>query len=285
MVRELKRRLAELPEEVILACVNYGYAASGIVENWAASIARVGLGEHVLIVTLDDKAQAVLNSRGIPACRWNSDRFRETAEGAMAFTGDGWRGVTFSRLQLVHEVLSFGKDVLFSDVDIVFKEDPLPFLRSLGAPMAVQSDVPASGRRDDDWRMGTICFGFYFARSCEETIGIFDGSRDDIQCFERDQLLLHHRLMAEREAPTVVLPRQVFPNGSYWKEKRPVDPHVIHYNWCRGLDRKVEWMREDGNWWVDSGVREEGGPAGPPNVPRRLPARSIGPPRRNALPD
>lgn len=255
-MRSLEQRLGEYPDEVILACVNYGYVASGIVENWAISIARVGLGDQVLIVTLDDRAQAVLNSRGLPACRWNSGLIQNPSE----------EHVTFSKLQLVHEALRLEKDVLFSDADIVFKENPLPLLRSLAAPVAVQSDVPVAGSRDDDWSKGTLCSGFFLARSCEETIRIFDGNRDDVERFERDQLLLHHRLIVEREAATVILPRQLFPNGSYWREKRPVDPYAIHYNWCRGLDRKIQWMKEDGNWQIDGEAGEDAGVAGAPGT-------------------
>jgi hypothetical protein len=46
------------------------------------------------------------------------------------------------------------------------------------------------------------------------------------------------------------LPLELYPNGRYYKENKSViKPHLIHYNWIVGHDKR-DRMIENGKWYI-----------------------------------
>jgi len=244
----LEARIADMDDDILVACVNGGYATSGIVENWYRSIERCELRSKVLLVVLDTVAQDYLTKRGIPTVRWNANSMAPPAT-AVCFRAEGWRDITFSKIRLVHRLLAAGKNVLFSDVDIVVLKNPFASMLSANVDIAIQSDVPGDCHCDD-WSKASVCSGFYLVRSNQKTIHAFNCDRDDVAGIERDQQLLHYRIATQQEMSSAILPRHRFPNGSYWEMQKNADPTIIHYNWCVGVDEKISRMKRDGNWFV-----------------------------------
>ncbi|KAI3879388.1 hypothetical protein MKW92_016951 [Papaver armeniacum] len=168
-----------------------------------------------------------------------------------------------------------GYNVLLSDVDVYWFENPLPYLRSYGpAVLVAQSDefnltVPINMPR----RLNS---GFYFARSDAETIAALERvvnhasistlseqpSFYDVLCGEGGKHRLGDDRCHEPETNLTVhfLDRDLFPNGAYrelWEEPNVKSACkkrgciVIHNNWVNGRKRKLERQVLSGLWEYD----------------------------------
>lgn len=104
--------------------------------NWVATVTRSGV-QNFFVATLDDKLSVELKFRGIPCISLNSNLGTEDIEwGSDAFKD---RGV--EKIKLIITMLEAGLHPMFSDLDVVWLRDPLPFVRLLDKTnMLVSSD-------------------------------------------------------------------------------------------------------------------------------------------------
>jgi hypothetical protein len=190
----------------------------------------------------------------------------------------------------VLRVLRLGVDVVLSDLDAFFLENPLPFLRAL--PPSVDIAALSDGRFSDP--MGhSVNSGFYFVRSNARTLRAFElivrkgaddplrseqpkvnyvlcganyeyrvdkvdtsagagagGERVYVSSCDNSVLQLHTRF----------LPQDLFLNGDLWdwRTRRPRrasplkrSPIFVHSNWNYGLDVKVQSLKTSLMWRLD----------------------------------
>lgn len=195
------------------------------------------------------------------------------------FGTECFQKVTKVKSRMVLQILKLGYNVLLSDVDVYWFEDPLPYLRSFGpAVLLVQSDeYNTAGPINLPRRLNS---GFYYAHSDIITIKALEkvvkhaansnfseqpsfydtlcgegGSNrlDDNQCVEPETNLLVH-----------FLNRDIFPNGAYgglWEEKNIkkicMDKGclILHNNWISGRKKKLERQVLSGLWEYDINTR------------------------------
>lgn len=236
----------QIAAPVIVTCVNHGYAASGLLENWALSLARLGLQKHVLIAALDDAAASLAARLPGTTLRWNAADLRAPSRTALRFREKGWKPVVFSKVSLVRVLLEAGCPVLFSDADVVFLRDPRPwFPGEETADFAVQSDAPAdaAGNAPD-----TLCSGLYYAHPTRDAIRTLRFTAADLRASRGEQEFLRRQLAVRRTARCLMLPRDLFPNGALWQQLPPNDPVAVHANWVVGVAEKIALLRRTGLW-------------------------------------
>lgn len=235
---------SEIP--VIATCVNHGFAASGLVENWALSLARLGLEKHVLIVALDDHAAELTKNMPGTTLRWNAANLPAPSSDSLLFRREGWKSVVFSKVSCVSMLLGAGYPVLFSDADVVFLRDPLPWFPDEHlADFAFQSDTSSEV---DSKSPTLLCSGLYFALPTPAAIETLNYGEDDLNAHGGEQDFLRRRLASDHSARCTMLPLELFPNGAYWQERSPSDPVAVHANWVVGDANKIALLRRTGLW-------------------------------------
>jgi hypothetical protein len=238
--------IASIKTPIICTCVNGGYIASGLVENWVRSLIRCGLGAHVLIVALDDEAAEAVATLPVRCLRWNAEDLDPPSRQSLAYRTEGWKQIVFSKVMFVRLLLATDRDVLFSDSDVVFLQNPLPHLCGLPrTDFLFQSDAAASDQSLDPH---VLCSGLYFARPTARAIEALRCDRKICEPWKGDQDFFRARLADQKIATCAILDRELFPNGALWKKKPPSRPIAVHFNWTIGARTKAAEMRAAGLW-------------------------------------
>ncbi|KAJ0972437.1 hypothetical protein J5N97_020396 [Dioscorea zingiberensis] len=187
--------------------------------------------------------------------------------------------VTKVKSRIVLQILRMGYNVLLSDVDVYWFENPLPILYSFGsATLVAQSDeYNETGPINLPRRLNS---GFYFVHSDPPTIAAMEKvvkhasnsdlseqpSFYDVLCGEGGLNRISDNQCIEPSTNLRVhfLDRNIFPNGAYkglW-EKRNVRSAcvkqgcaVLHNNWISGRKRKMERQVHSGLWEYDASSR------------------------------
>ncbi len=168
--------------------------------------------------------------------------------------------LTLEKLRVVHEYLVAGKTILLCDVDIVMLKNPLPYVvKELEShDLVFQNEgyvYQISGKQ-------AINTGFFAVKSSKKTIDLFNIEDEVVQKKQdlNDQDLINLRLNRNNEFKKFkikVLPEEDFPCGRYWfQNHKGCSPYLVHYNFLKGSDRKLEKMQEfkhfyvDDNWYI-----------------------------------
>ncbi|CAL4902290.1 unnamed protein product [Urochloa decumbens] len=188
--------------------------------------------------------------------------------------------VTKVKSRIVLEILKLGYNVLLSDVDVYWFDNPVPFLYSLLGPatFGAQSDEYSdTGPINLPRRLNS---GFYFARSDNATTTVMQmivkhasnsglseqPSFYDVMCGKNGtNRISDDRCLEPNTNLTVVfLNRDLFPNGAYkdvW-EKHDVQStcmelgcFILHNNWINGRKKKLQRQMSSGLWDYDPSSR------------------------------
>ncbi len=260
-------------KDVIVGFCNDGYF--DFCQNWLISLQNLNLSDSVIVYALDDKALARLNSEfpDIKCILWaDQSLFANASEEFIELIGEGWDVIMFKKLECVHYTLIQGHNVLYSDTDVVFQKNALEYVinDTEHDDFVIQQDGP----RDLMW-----CAGFFYAKTCPETINLTRLSPMLCRGFNCDQPILNGRLSVESGLPLariygkskvqekVVangwspcnnlkwhrLPEDLFPNGNKWmkmKHRFRENSYAIHYNCITGYDNKVSSMKKFDHWYL-----------------------------------
>ena len=250
--------------DIIVLSANYGYL--DFLVNWVCTSGNV-LNLKYLVVAQDEQLYAHLrNSTDLPVLDGQQLGVSGSA-GEAWFATEGFNQISVMKLKAVIAILrqlllSFpphghaAPHVLFSDVDIVWKRDPFPYLRR-DVDLEIQNDNQ-HGRAEfnpgDD-----LCTGFYYMRASNRTIDLLERSLDPRR---NDQKNVHVTLDALFAAGSAVyvprnakapgaedsrlsfrqLPPLSFPNGAVlgspgYEQRRAAagaDLVIVHANWIQG---------------------------------------------------
>lgn len=270
--------------KIVSAC-NFGYLPLTL--NWLKSLELIGLRDSVLLYSLDKKVQEALNERGIENILWETSIFSDIPEEHNSIHSDAWMDIVFRKIELVNATLKSGEDVFFTDSDIIFKKNPINYLKRMteNLDMVIQCEGHPT-------RNPLACSGVYYAKTCESTISLTNVDREYMDYvaqrllglrrkpfrFDCDQGYLNARLglkprtwrfnkmFADEEVRLDVmskpytkfsfLPRDEFPTGNYWlenKERVKDNCYLIHYNSHRlqgPIENKINQMKLDENWFI-----------------------------------
>ena len=163
-----------------------------------------------------------------------------------------WASITSYKIYAIHNELVKGNDVIFTDGDIVFDQDPIQYLvDNIGDnDLLIQND-------NQDIPSRAMCSGFFYMKSNEKTINItdFDTICKNIDSFSNDQQYLRR---FEKQLKVAYLDLDLFPNGKYYREnignsQIRIKPYIIHFNYDVS-EQKIKRMKMFGKWYIDESI-------------------------------
>ena len=292
---ELVKARADEARTVILAMTNKGFVPFW--HNLRCSLERLNVARHAIVVGTDMDACMAAASTSVPcvvgdSVLWDvaSDSYERSSGSRLSQGATNHGTAAYARLMHVKArpalaVLQLGYDLIFTDTDVVWLQNPLRELRTPGSGTSdynvlIQSDYDESNdakcSRNEHCRRSTwcdhstgkcapeVCGGFYLIRAEAPSIALLEAlfarmawQRDHVDERIGEQPALNFVL---RRTPGVryrVLPRAQYPNGNayflraVWPPPTTL-PVLVHANWITGADAKRERLEQFGLWLLGS---------------------------------
>ena len=108
--------------DLVVTFANWSHA--DFVINWLVGIRRLGITSFV-VVALDGRSLRFFSRLGVPCALWHDPSSPEQAVYTL-----GFRAICNEKPHLVLCLLSAGYNVVWTDSDIVWLRNPLPFFRA-----------------------------------------------------------------------------------------------------------------------------------------------------------
>ena len=164
-----------------------------------------------------------------------------------------WANITSYKFAAINQELRLGNNVIFVDGDIVFEKNPLPFMISY---VSSHPDIELLIQNDNgDGSREEMCTGFFWMKANPNLINItnFETIQKNIDSFNNDQQYLrrygrkinHHYLSLEG-----------FPNGKFWRDLKPKEPFIIHFNYDVS-GHKIRRMKIYEKWFIKENTPAE----------------------------
>ncbi|XP_072179732.1 uncharacterized protein [Diadema setosum] len=238
---------------VILASTNLAFL--DFTNNWLESLKRCGITDHVTIIAEDkdvyeklrNRTDITLDVRLTSAARLSSE--------LLQFGSEDYLKLVNKRPEYIRDFLRQGIDVIFSDVDTVWLQNPLSYFTG-DYDIHFEKDLYEDATRPD-----MICAGFAYYSATNATINFIQNWIDFIEKRPNipDQQVLNRLMKKPNIRKSLNLnfldPRR-FPNGNdffneEWREKHAdIKPVVVHNNWIKGHDVKIERFRNVSMWYL-----------------------------------
>ena len=165
-----------------------------------------------------------------------------TNENIIGWKGEGWNTMAFSKLKCIHKELLINPYVFYTDSDIVFEKDCLPYL----IENLKDYDMLIQKNRKD--YINQFCTGFMFIRSNKIMINLFDWRKINLETFVDDVDYINEN---KNKLKIKGLKRKYFPSQRYYCiEYKNISPFIIHFNRHNGL-KKEKYMRNLKKWYLD----------------------------------
>eukprot|EP00850_Spirogloea_muscicola_P017041 SM000142S00555 [mRNA] locus=s142:267194:271360:- [translate_table: standard] len=267
----LLEQVADEDKVVILIGVTYAYR--DLLINFVCRLQTLQVTNY-LVVALDVDLYKFAFAQGLPVYYDKDVGDGSKTYGDCEFNSACFRSATKLKSRAVLKVLKAGFSVLWSDVDIVWFTNPLPDLMKYGpGVLATQSNEPNHTLASNGLRR--INSGFYIAISDPKTIKaleavVADASKSplseqpsfyDVLCGKAGELKVGSDGCTNKDGFKVVfLSSKEYPNGAVgeiWKSKNVLQEcqwrgcKILHNNWIKGLDAKIDRLKLNGFWRYD----------------------------------
>ncbi|XP_073131204.1 beta-arabinofuranosyltransferase RAY1 isoform X2 [Henckelia pumila] len=266
---------ADQNKTIVLGVAGYSY--KDMLMSWVCRLRHLRLS-NFLVCALDSEIYEFSILQGLPVIKFLNPPTNISFDDCH-FGTECFQKVTKVKSRMVLQILKLGYNVLLSDVDVYWFENPLPYLRSFGpSVLVVQSDeYNMAGPINLPRRLNS---GFYYANSDIATIKAMEKvvnhaansnfseqpSFYDTLCGEGGSNRLNDNQCMEPETNLLVhfLNRDLFPNGAYgglWEEKdikkicMDKGCLILHNNWIGGRKKKLERQVLSGLWEYDINTR------------------------------
>jgi len=193
---------------------------------------------------------------------WNFAFSQETLSssiGATTYGSRGYKTMMSHRPAIIKRELELGKSVIFSDVDVIWKKDPLPYLDAeLTSETEEKGEEVVHVLAQDD-ENGGLCPGFMIYISCPPTISFVEQWRAELDGKNSRNQVVFNKLLEKNQSNFVAkaLPLKLFVNGGlYSKEHKMTNEErelavVVHNNYIAGYDEKLDRFKKWGLWALD----------------------------------
>ena len=244
---------------LFMTVLNHGYLL--YIMNMLKSLKPWGLDKKILLVCLDEKAYTFLHNRGYCAI-WadlNTDmtKFREFDSGKEYLT------ICFFKFFIILKMLELGHDVLFTDGDIVYINNPIEHLISF-VKNYKDYDIYIQNDTQSNHASNNLCTGYFFARTNNITkkrfaitthiqqTNFYSGTGDQHYL----NMYMKHNLLFK------TFPLETHPNGGFLYNnptvKNNTDCILAHFNWIVG-HIKISKMKEHSLWLLTDDEKNETG--------------------------
>ena len=261
-----KQACPKYTKDVIVMVANYGVL--DFIVNWMCSYDTSNI--KFVVVSLDkklhDHIQKYTKITSIDGSRFNASAGSKTSN---FMTGE-FNTISHMTVKCIHGILSEGYNVFFTDVDVAWLRDPIPYF---------QRDVDFEFQSENyNLEVGKINTGFYYARSNARSIAFMEDVvqytamhpeqhnqqriSDKITTMEKRSeavFVLSNSTSVDKEILTFrQLSPMLFATGcrffkeDYFKRmsEAGLPPVVMHFNCIGKADKKRERMKSYGMWRV-----------------------------------
>ena len=221
--------------KIITVC-NYGYTDYTL--NLYESMKKCNdnqILDNFICVCFDEKSSQKMTSHNINNILWKNDNVSEETK---KYGKDGWIDMMIAKMNAIHYFLKKNEDIILTDGDIVWFKNPIPYIKSaLEFHHKNKSHPEMLFQVDSKYDQNSICLcgGFYYCKSTENTIELFNTKNLDKNVYQKEQPYLNDFIF-KNKIPINILDRNLFPNGSYWYEynnKIKNDCFIVHFNWTK----------------------------------------------------
>ncbi|CAA7410658.1 unnamed protein product [Spirodela intermedia] len=246
-LKNVLKEAAMVDKTVILTTLNEAWAAPGSVldlflESFQTGERTVRLLEHLVIVALDEKAYEICKSKHTHCYALKTEGVDFSQE--KLFMTEDYLRMMWRRIDFLRVVLEMGYDFIFTDADIMWFRDPMPFFYKDG-DFQIACDH-FNGNPDD--RTNYINGGFKYIKSNEKTIKFYKywyekrvehpGAHDqDVLNYIKGDQILHDIGLNLKYLPTVHFGGICEPSSDFNQVS------TMHANCCIGLIDKLNDLK------------------------------------------
>ena len=226
--------------------------------NWAASCDRYGIDVRAttLVFPTDEQARDRIESLGFVAYFDDESQLLREMQPSGQYGDRLWLEYMYHQNWVIAQMLTLGVNLLFQDVDVVWRHDPVPTLQAQaaqGADVQAMYDGPNARFQPLYANSGFMYFHNtpevrdFWAEVCahNELVGYYRSQQEPLNV-----ILAAH---AHRGLDVRVLDEDRFTNGHRYTAGRtpPDDPWVIHVSWTQDLATKLERYEANNLWFLD----------------------------------
>lgn len=224
----------------IILTLNGGYFDFFL--NWFEAYTRLELRRPVVVVAEDRAVYEKLRKLGLAGTTTLVSEFEQINE-TVSFGSHLFNDLSIRRHTYILKYLLLGTNVIFSDTDTVWIENPLPYFTG-SYDMWMQIDTPTE-----------YCPGTMAVVSNENTINFFRNLTHRLaRKPQADQPLLN-RILSKSHLRVKGLDRRKFPSGRTFFEKfgkkERSDVVVVHNNWIEGHKEKLNRFKLYNLWFAN----------------------------------
>lgn len=144
----------------------------------------------------------------------------------------------------IKNVLKMGCTVLYTDIDTVWKRDPFKAIEALGRYDLYVPDDDCGNLATAKWY---FCTGFLYLQPTPGVVRLLEDWDRRLEPGGTNQQPFNGALRASVGVSWKILPFEQFPPGCKADDHFPTAV-VLHANWRRGKQKKIEFLRERGYW-------------------------------------
>jgi len=259
-----------------LVAMTFNAPYAQLFENWHLSCSHQGIDvrRETIVFPMDPQADAVARGLGYKTL-FDPGSYGEFEQRDDVKFGDRqWIDCLFMKNAVMGDMLSLGNDVLFQDSDVVWRQNPLPYLRAKAATEGWDFLFQKAGI-NHIFQPLYYNSGFVYARSNDFSRNAWQRVLENQRysyAYRSQQVPLNvvMNTLRERGLRTSGLAPELFVNGHLIPATpRPVDgplhpdAMIIHFNWTDGLATKLERLRSFGLWYRDNVPAQAAAPTPP----------------------
>ena len=226
-------------------------------ENWVASCDQSGveIRQRTLLFPTDLASKEHAEDLGIVTYFDKESALLREMTGSHRYSDFEWTMYMHHQNWVIQQVLQFDVDILFQDVDVVWRHDPTPYLATHAAGgVHIQAMYDGPNPRFQPHYANS---GFLYFRADPTTRQFWAEvyrHGEMVSYYQSQQepfnvLLAAH---AQRSVEVVVLDDDRFANGHRYCGNRstPSDPWVVHHSWTVDLAEKLDRYEGNGHWFL-----------------------------------
>lgn len=227
---------------------------------------------HVLVIAFDDICWRYMFQRSVAVYNFQEKSLLNIS-GPCEFGTSCFKNLTKLKSRAVRELLNYGYSILWSDADIVYNKNPIPYIQSqqfsrqdgvgllTSANIVIQSNQPTIDQPlNEVLRMNS---GLYHINPDAKIKTAFDRIiQDTLQSTLSEQPSFYYILCGrkgeyrvkerhcyndELDVMTTFLDLTAFPNGARWDDIAQSKSWIgIHNNWITGTKNKIKRFQASG---------------------------------------
>jgi len=239
-------------QDVVLVTVNTQFF--DMFKNWLGS-AKPFLQDKRLMVIAEDSQVAEPFEKFVGPLRSNMNitLLRGVIDLAGSPEGHGSEAyglIVMQRPLHILELLKQDHSVLYVDIDTFWQKDPFLDIKAANeGELYMIFDHPGEAR--------PFCTCFLYVKPTRATMRLMQAWKDNMAGMTSNQGVFNDQLKKlqsshETHVSAVILPVHQFPFGGLAKVESTENATVLHANWMKGMDTKIDFFKKRGAWKPDA---------------------------------